>query len=114
MDMSNNIKKALFTVLGIVAIVGMLAITPYIYTLIIGTLFDAGTDSGILTVNSETYNLTQDIERNFTANMGKVNTATGIGLNLLVVAVVLIVFAGIVYFGYQGAKKMKGGGNQGY
>lgn len=112
MDMSKNIQKALMTVLAVVGIIGMLAITPYIYTLIVGTLFDAGTDSGILTEDSITYNLTQDIEGNFASNMGKVNSAAAIGLNLLIVAVVLIVFAGIVYFGY---KKMKGsGGNKGY
>ena len=114
MDMSGNIQKALLTVLAVVGIIGMLAIAPYIYTLIVGVLFDAGSDSGILTENSETYNLTQDIERNFTSNMGKVNSAAGIGLNLLIVAVVLIVFAGIVYLGFKGAKKMKGGNTGGY
>lgn len=110
--MSKNIQNALLTVLAIVGIVGMLAITPYIYTLIVGTLFDAGTDSGILTADSITYNLTQDIERNFASNMGKINSAAGIGLNLLIVAIVLIVFAGIVYFGYK--KMQEKGKNKGY
>jgi len=114
-EIGKNVMKALLVVLGVIGIIGALTITPYIQSIIVGTLFETGESSGVITNGSAIDNFTDTLVSNYTSNMGKVTTATGIGLNLLILAIVLIVLGGLVYGGYKGYQKMKGkkGGNMG-
>lgn len=111
MDMNKiggNIIKA-FAILGaIVGIIGSLYLGMFLITLVLGVIFGTVT-SGDITVDGNTSITLAAVQRNFSSAVGDVTTGTSIAGSLIPVAIVLLVFAGIVVLGYTGYKSYKGG-----
>jgi len=110
-ELAMNILKAFGVILGIIGILGAITLTAFIITLVLGAIFYTA-ESGDLPVGNNTTSTLSDIEAGFISNMGNITTATGFGLQLLTVVVILIIFGSLVYIGvkkYKGGSKNQGG-----
>lgn len=116
MDMEKigkNIVAAFLALVAIVAVIGALYLSLFLITLILGVIFGVVLD-GSIAVDSNTNTTLTQVQGNFSATVGDITTGAAIAGSLIPVAIVLIVFAGVVYLGYKGYQKYKGkGGSSG-
>ena len=119
MDMDkigSNIVKAFMVLVAIVGVVGGLYLGLFLISLVLGVIFGTVLDGSISVDGNTTATLT-NVQGNFSSTVGDITTGAGIAGSLIPVAVVLVVFAGIVVLGYYGYKKYrsgKSGGQGGY
>ena len=119
MDMDkigDNIVKAFTALVAIVGVIGGLFLGLFLIALILGVIFGTVLD-GSITVDSNTNTTLTNVQGNFSTTVADITSGAGIAGSLIPVAIVLIVFAGLVYLGYQGYKRYKGkkgGGMGGY
>lgn len=108
-DIGKNIIEA-FKILGIImAIIGGLFLGAFIITLVLGTMFYAVQGGNIPVTNASNTTLTS-IETGFNSNVSTIVSAAGFAGQLITVAIILLVFAGIGIWGYQKYKGNKSSG----
>lgn len=115
MDMSkigDNIKKAFLVLVGIVGIVGALFLGLFLTALVIGVIFGTVLD-GSISVDSATNTTLTNVQGNFSSTVSDITSSASTAGGLIPVAIVLIVFAGLVVLGYSGYKSYKGKGGKG-
>jgi len=115
MDMDkigNNIVKAFMVLVAIVGVIGGLFLGLFLIALILGVIFGTVLD-GSISVDTNTNNTLGAVQGNFSNTVGDITSGAAIAGSLIPVAVVLIVFAGLVYLGYKGYKGYKGKGGDG-
>ena len=116
MDMDKigqNIIKAFMVLVGIVGVIGGLFLGLFLVALILGVIFGTVLD-GSITVDSNTNTTLTQVQGNFSSTVSDITSGAGIAGSLIPVAIVLVVFAGLVYLGYKGYQKYKSkGGNMG-
>ena len=117
MDGSKIAKGILgaFAVLGaLVASVGTYYLLAYIYTIILGSVFEVGA-TGDLPITNGSNNTLGTLETSFNAAVVDINTGVTFGTSLVPVVIIIIIFAGFLALGYAGYKRVKGkGGDMGY
>lgn len=113
MDMEkigSSLVKA-FKMLGtIVGVVGGVFLALFLIYLILGIIFNLVL-SGTISVDATTNSSLTKIQGNFSSLGDSILSGMSLTGSLIVVAVVLIVFGGLVYLGYKEIKKRRG--NQG-
>lgn len=105
-----GILGAFLMLVGLVALVGTLYFSQYIYAIVLGSVFQAVNGSGI-NITGATTNFLGTTEANFFSTVGFINNGALFAGGLIVVAVVLIVFGAILA---MGRKKSGGKGDMGY
>ena len=114
MDMNiigKNIVKAFAVLAAIVGVIGALYLGLFLVTLVLGVIFGVVLD-GSISVDTATNTTLTSVQGNFSSTVGDVTSGASIAGSLIPVAIVLIVFAGLVVLGvagYKYAKKGKGG-----
>jgi len=111
----DNIISAFVVLSAIVGVIAGLYLGLFLVALVLGVIFGTVLD-GSISVDTNTNTTLQNIQGNFSSTAGDITTGAGIAGSLIPVAVVLLVFAGIVVLGYMGYKahKKKGGNMGGY
>jgi len=109
----DNIIKAFLVLVSIVGVIGALFLGLFLISLILGVIFGTVLD-GSITVDSATNSTLTNVQGNFSSTVADITSSAGIAGSLIPVAIVLVVFAGLVVLGYKGYKGWKGkGGSQG-
>lgn len=113
---SKGIMGAFLMLLGLVAVVGGLFLTQYIYAIILGSVFQV-VQNGSLPVTASTTTFLNTTESSFFSVTGYINSGAAFAGGLIAVGVILIVFGGFVALGYGAYRKYKkgrSGGDMGY
>jgi len=116
MDMKSIGKGIIsaFAVLGaIVAGIGAVYLLAFVYTVVLGSIFNVA-QTGDLPITTGANTTLTTMETGFNSAVTSVNSGTTFATSLIPVAVVLLVFAGLVAGGVYGYKKMKGGNSGSY
>jgi len=101
-----GILAAFGLLVGIVGIVGGLYMSTYIISIVLGSIFQVAVN-GSLPVTNGTLEFMKDTEVSFFQVTGNVLTGAEFAGTLITIAIVLIVFAGLVIGGYAGYKALK-------
>lgn len=107
---AKNIMKALLVIGALMAGAGGVFFTIYIVAIVLGYLFQVG---ATLDLPNATQSLLTNVSTTFYAFVGYVNQAVVLVGSLLLIGIILIVFAGIGFGIYYGAKQLKSGGSSG-
>lgn len=113
MDMSKiggNVLKAFAVLAGILGGIGALYILGFVITVVLGSIFQTTVD-GSLPITSGANTTLTSMETSFNTAVGSVTDGAEFATSLIPVAVILLVFGGVVAVGYVGYKKFKGGSN---
>ena len=103
-------KAALLLLIFTIGVAVAIAINSFVGLFIGGSLQTAGAAAGFSSDVQAGFNTTVD---NLITNIGGVQTPFSLWVNLLSVILVLAVFSGFIYLGYQAYKKGKGGSDSG-
>lgn len=106
-DIGKNIIGAFKMLAIIVGLVGALFVTSFIIVLVVGVLFNV-VSAGSLNVTNASETQLGAVEAGFHTVMGTIITSAGFAGSLIVVAIVLLVFAGLGMWGYGQYKKVSG------
>ena len=118
MDMSkvgSNILKA-FGILGVIAgAIRAIYLILFVVTIVLGSVFKVAADGSLPITDGANTTLTT-LETSYNTVIGSVNTSTEFAGSLIPIAIILIVFGGVVVLVYMGYKsyKDKKGGDMGY
>ncbi len=111
-QIGKNIVDAFKMLAIIVGVVGGLFLGLFIIALILGIIFGL-VNNGTIPVDANTNQTMINLQGNFSNIVGQITGGASTAGSLIVVAVVLIVFGGLVYWGYTKYKKGKGNSGQG-
>lgn len=107
-----KIGKNIVMVFGVLALVmgGIVSLymIAYVGTIILGSVFQTAA-SGDLPITTGANTTLTTLQTGFNTAVTSVNSGSTFATSLIPVAVILLIFAGVVVIGYLGYKKFKGG-----
>ena len=104
---SKNLIKALLLIGGIIGVIAVIYFSLFIVTIVLGFLFQIG---GTLGLDGNTTQMLQNISNSFYSFAGQLIEGINLVGSVLLIVILLVVFGGLGYMGYQKVKSMKKGG----
>ena len=103
---SSNLIKALMLIGGLIGLVAVIFFGMFIITIVLGFLFKIGLTLGLDNTTIEALN---NISGSYYAFLGQLLEGIGLVGSVLLIVILLVVFGGLGYMGYQKVKGAKSG-----